>query len=167
MRSRNQFIRLKQIESFISKSPNPKNRRKAFTFLLPRGLFAHFEFLKKNRTCSELLSDLINKYYESVFSGRLWSNEKISKQYQEEGLDLVRIGMKVSEGDLVELSLLADYLGVSRCFLFSKLLELDLMGWGEKVAEIGWVRSLTSNPRITLLHLSHYPKYKLKMTYLY
>ncbi|XMO26540.1 DUF1564 family protein [Leptospira sp. 'Mane'] len=134
-------------------------------FLVPDDLWAHFQFLRKDQTCAELLSGLINRYEESIFSGRLWASERISKRYQEEGLGLVRVGMKVKEEDLVRLGLLADYLGVSKCFLFSKLLELDVMGWGEKLVEAGWVRSLTTAPKLTLLHRAHFPKYKLKMTY--
>ena len=107
MRVRNRRpIRFRKIASSVVKEPLQNQR--AFMFLIPEYLFRHFQFLKKNRTCSQVLLELLNRYYESVFSGGLWFNERTSKQYQEVGL--------------------------------------DLMGWGEKVEEAGWVRSLTSPP---------------------
>ncbi|TGN10925.1 DUF1564 family protein [Leptospira ilyithenensis] len=140
-------------------------------FLVPCELMPHLSILRKFGGISRALSVLLSRYSEMVSKG-IGRGAKGGSVilYQEEGLELQRLGARVRERDWVELSLLAEFLGVSRCCLFAKLLELDLLGWGAKLGEAGFVRPIASLPFLSLKsQLLPYPiqhKYKTKMTYL-
>ncbi len=140
-------------------------------FLVPSELMPHLSVLRRFGGISRALSLLLSRYSEMISKGMARGTKGGSAVlYQEEGLDLHRLGARVRERDWVELSLLAEFLGVSRCCLFAKLLELDLLGWGAKLGEAGFVRPIASLPFLSLksqlLPYSIHHKYKTKMTYL-
>ncbi|WP_411824293.1 DUF1564 family protein [Leptospira sp. 'Mane'] len=139
--------------------------------LIPEDLLPHLSVLRRFGGISRALSVLLSRYCEMISKevGRAKGGSS-AVLYQEEGLELKRLGARVRERDWVELSLLAEFLGVSRCYLFAKLLELDMLGWGAKLGEAGFVRPITSLPFLSLkAQLLPYPihhQYKFKMTYL-
>ncbi|WP_423241797.1 DUF1564 family protein [Leptospira kobayashii] len=141
-------------------------------FLVPYEFMPHLSVLRRFGGIARALSVLLSRYSEMVSKGmgRGAQGGRSAILYQEEGLELRRLGARVRERDWVELSLLAEFLGVSRCCLFAKLLELDLLGWGAKLGEAGFVRPIASFPFLSLKsQLLPYPiqhKYKTKMTYL-
>ncbi|TGN19846.1 DUF1564 family protein [Leptospira idonii] len=120
-------------------------RKHAVMFLVPQDLLPHLRSLLAKRPFHSVVRGLLAKYFEMILSDASWGRSKIGRRYQEQNLDLKRIGTRIQEKDLIELDLLAEYLGVSRCFLFARLLELDLIGWGPVLREVGFVRSICAS----------------------
>lgn len=79
--------------------------------------------------------NLLWMYRTLTHSGMISPPRKIKTEYQEEGLQLNRISFRVSNNDWLELGQLALAFGKSRCFVFTFLLELDLLGLWEMLSE--------------------------------
>lgn len=79
--------------------------------------------------------NLLWRYRTLTHSGMISPPRKIKTEYQEEGLQLNRISFRVSNNDWLELGQLALAFGKSRCFVFTFLLELDLLGLWEMLSE--------------------------------
>ena len=71
------------------------------------------------------LKNLLNKYRGLFAMGYLPFSEKAKLKYQDEGLDLQEVKFRPDEEDWAELGIIAYGLGVSRCWLFSYMLELE------------------------------------------
>jgi hypothetical protein len=86
--------------------------------------------MKKSYNWKAGLKRLLEKYRGFLASGFLPFAEKPKLTYQEEGLELQRFSFRPDEADWFELGILAYGCGVSRCWLFSFLvtLELSLLG---------------------------------------
>jgi hypothetical protein len=98
------------------------------------------------------LKMLLNKYRGFLALGKLPFQYKPKLSYQNEGLNLQVFKFRPDNADWFELGILAYGLGVSRCWLFSFLLELELSGLGEflalKIAKDGLTTPNHSRPRM-------------------
>jgi hypothetical protein len=89
-------------------------------------------------------------YRTLTHSGMIHPPRKIKTEYQDEGLDLHRVNFRVSNSDWLELGELALAFGKSRCWMFTYLLELDLLGVWDILSESGlnFVVPTTTNLRL-------------------
>ncbi|WP_232380532.1 DUF1564 family protein [Leptospira ainlahdjerensis] len=86
-------------------------------FVISRGLEARF--LRSS------LRDLLFRFDEVLIRKKFLGKRLVYARYQEEDLNLKKMNFRPFEEDWVKLGILAWGLGVSRCLLFSILLELD------------------------------------------
>jgi len=107
---------------------------------------------KKSYKLKEGLKKLLEKYRGLLARGYLPFQEKPKLTYQEDGLELQKFCFRPDDADWHELGILAYGCGVSRCWLFSFLVELDLSLLGEfidRTKEIFGVTSAdVSRPRL-------------------
>ena len=106
------------------------------TLLIPRHLVEKLDLVipsvensntkKKLYKFKDGLKKLLDKYRGLLARGYLPFQEKPKLTYQEEGLDLQKFSFRPDDADWYELGILAYGCGVSRCWLFSFLVELDL-----------------------------------------
>jgi hypothetical protein len=106
------------------------------TLLIPKHLVEKLELVipyvensktkKKSYRFKEGLKKLLDKYRGLLARGYLPFQEKPKLTYQEEGLELQKFCFRPDDADWFELGILAYGCGVSRCWLFSFLVELDL-----------------------------------------
>jgi hypothetical protein len=106
------------------------------TLLIPKHLVEKLELVipfvensktkKKSYKFKEGLKKLLEKYRGLLARGYLPFQHKPKLTYQEEGLDLQKFCFRPEDADWFELGILAYGCGVSRCWLFSFLVELDL-----------------------------------------
>jgi hypothetical protein len=98
------------------------------------------------------LKSLLQKYRGFLAIGNLPFAGKPKLTYQKEGLSLQVLKFRPDNDDWFELGILAYGLGVSRCWLFTYLLELELSGLGEflalKEGKIGLATPTISRPRM-------------------
>jgi len=106
------------------------------TLLIPKHLVEKLELVipyvensktkRKSYKFREGLKKLLEKYRGLLARGYLPFQGKPKLTYQEEGLDLQKFCFRPDDTDWYELGILAYGCGVSRCWLFSFLVELDL-----------------------------------------
>ena len=106
------------------------------TLLIPKHLVEKLELVipfvensktkKKSFKLKEGLKKLLDKYRGLLARGHLPFQNKPKLRYQEEGLELQKFCFRPEDADWYELGILAYGCGVSRCWLFSFLVELDL-----------------------------------------
>lgn len=116
-----------------------KKEKSVSTLLVPAHLIDALK-AKKNehgRQMSVYLRNLLKMYRTLTHSGMLPHPRKIKTEYQDEGLNLKRVTFRPSNTDWLELGELAIAFGKSRCFVFTFLLELDLLGFWEILYESG------------------------------
>jgi hypothetical protein len=132
------------------------------TLLIPKHLVEKLELVipfvensktkKKSYKLKDGLKKLLDKYRGLLARGYLPFQDKPKLTYQEEGLELQKFCFRPDDGDWYELGILAYGCGVSRCWLFSFLVALDLSLLGEfldRVKEIFGVTSADiSRPRL-------------------
>ncbi len=80
---------------------------------------------------SQGLSILLKKHKGLFACGALPFQEKPKLSYQSDNLNLKAFKFRPDNADWFELGMIAYGLGVSRCWLFTYLLELELAGVGE------------------------------------
>ena len=88
---------------------------------------------KKSYKLKEGLKKLLDKYRGFLARGYLPFQGKPKLRYQEEGLDLQKFCFRPDDADWYELGILAYGCGVSRCWLFSFLVSLELSLLGDFV----------------------------------
>ncbi|MBK8395783.1 MAG: DUF1564 family protein [Leptospiraceae bacterium] len=101
------------------------------TLLIPENLMPNFLFLLKNHGADNItvyLQNLLSMYRTITHSGLIPKPIHVKTEYQDEGLNLKRIGFRPNNTDWIELGELALAFGKSRCWLFVYLLKLDIMG---------------------------------------
>lgn len=106
------------------------------TLLVP----AHLLDEMKTKTQNSLvvyLHNLLKMYRTLTHSGMIHPPRKIKTEYQEEGLNLRQLNFRPSSADWIELGELALAFGKSRCWMFTFLLELDILGLWEILLESG------------------------------
>ena len=137
-------IDLKESSETVSTLLIPENLAENLKSILPIGS------TKKGKEFTNFrlgLKFLLNKYRGFLAIGNLPFAGKPKLTYQREGLNLQEFKFRPDNGDWFELGIIAYGLGVSRCWLFSYLLELELSGLGEflalKVVRDGLATSLT------------------------
>ena len=86
---------------------------------------------KKSYKFKEGLKKLLDRYRGLFARGYLPFQNKPKLTYQEEGLELQKFSFRPDDADWYELGILAYGCGVSRCWLFSFLVELELSLMGE------------------------------------
>jgi hypothetical protein len=137
-------------------------RSTASTLLVPKHLVEKLDLVipyvensktkKKSYKFKEGLKKLLEKYRGLLARGYLPFQNKPKLTYQEEGLELQKFCFRPDDEDWYELGILAYGCGVSRCWLFSFLVELDLSLMGEfidRTKEIFGVTSAdVSRPRL-------------------
>ena len=83
------------------------------------------------------LRNLLWMYRTFTHSGMIPPPRKIKTEYQNEGLDLKRVNFRVNNADWIELGELALVFGKSRCWMFTYLLELDILGVWDILSKFG------------------------------
>jgi hypothetical protein len=91
---------------------------------------------------------LLQKYRGLLACSNLPFSSKPKLSFQSPGLNLVPFKFRPHDADWFELGILASGLGVSKCWLFSYLLELELSGIGEFMA-LKPVRDAVATPNIS------------------
>ena len=118
-------VDLKTFEkSTVSTLLIPKNLIEKLDLVLPVALDT--ATMKKSYNLKVGLKRLLDKYRGFLASGFLPFQEKPKLTYQEEGLELQRFSFRPDDADWFELGILAYGCGVSRCWLFSFLVSLEL-----------------------------------------
>jgi hypothetical protein len=124
-----------QMSSVVVTTFNPKSKALCFDF-------------------RSTLRFLLNKYRGFLGSGNLPFQQKPKLTFQEEGQDLQRFSFRPDDADWFEFGLLAYGCGVSRCWLFSYLLGLELSGLSMLVSHPEFQRAVTTanlaRPRLIL-----------------
>ena len=96
------------------------------------------------------LRNLLWMYRTLTHSGMIHPPRKIKTEYQDEGLDLKRVSFRVNNSDWLELGELALAFGKSRCWLFTYLLEIDLLGLWEILSELGLSNAVPTKNKLRL-----------------
>jgi len=96
------------------------------------------------------LRNLLWMYRTLTHSGMIPPPIKLKTEYQDEGLDLQRVCLRPFNADWLELGELALAFGKSRCYLFTFLLELDLLGLWEILSESGLSVAVPTKKRLQL-----------------
>jgi len=118
-------IDLKEIErTTVSTLLIPKHLVEKLDLVIP--FVENSKTKKKSYKLKEGLRRLLEKYRGMLARGYLPFQDKPKLTYQEEGLDLQKFCFRPEDADWYELGILAYGCGVSRCWLFSFLVELDL-----------------------------------------
>jgi len=119
--------RLRQIDKTIS------------TLLVPAHLLEGLKQKTKENGKSLVVyfRNLLWMYRTLTHSGMIHPPRKIKTEYQDEGLDLKRVSFRVGNTDWLELGELALAFGKSRCWMFTYLLELDLLGVWDILSKFG------------------------------
>ena len=127
------MMQFQNSNQFLIDSLNERNQTVS-TLLIPKNLMPSFVFLVKSHgsgNISVYLHNLLFMYRTLTHSGMIPFPISVKTEYQEEGLDLCRVGFRPENVDWIELGELALAFGKSRCWLFVFLLELDLLGLWE------------------------------------
>jgi hypothetical protein len=108
------------------------------TILIPKNLVDKLHLIKslqkthhKSWNFQKGLSKFLSKYRGFLACGNLPFQSKPKLTYQANNLSLVPFKFRPDAGDWFELGCIAYGLGVSRCWLFTYLIELELSGIGE------------------------------------
>ena len=122
------------------------------TLLVPAHLIADLkEKLKAHgNSFSAYFRNLLSMYRAITHSGMLPEPKKIKTEYQEEGMRLVRVSFRPANADWIEIGELAIAFGKSRCWIFTHLLELDLLGLWKILSESGMDQSVPTKKRLLL-----------------
>ncbi|MBP7282755.1 MAG: DUF1564 family protein [Leptospiraceae bacterium] len=96
------------------------------------------------------LRNLLWMYRIITHSGMIHPPRKIKTEYQNEGLNLKRVSFRVGNADWLELGELALAFGKSRCWLFTFLLELDLLGLCGTLSESGLSNAVPTKNKLRL-----------------
>ena len=123
-------IDLKEFErSSVSNLLIPKHLVEKLDLVIP--FLENSKTKKKSYKFKEGLKKLLDKYRGMLARGYLPFQEKPKLTYQENGLELQKFCFRPDDADWYELGILAYGCGVSRCWLFSFLVELELSLIGE------------------------------------
>lgn len=115
-----------KLKSRIDPSCNPITPG---TFLIPVIYYERMLNRMKDRNAhsvSKYLNYLLKKYKLEVFHKKFPQSIRVKTQYQSYGQELVRVSVRPSNSDWMILSELSQGLGISRCYLFVLLLEIDI-----------------------------------------
>ncbi len=114
------------------------NKRTCSTLLIPEKLIDKLylaiplsDGTLKSWNFRKGLSKLLHKYRGFLACGNLPFQSKPKLTYQSNHLSLIPFKFRPNDADWFELGCIAYGLGVSRCWLFTYLIELELSGIGE------------------------------------
>jgi hypothetical protein len=123
------------------------------TLLIPEKLLQFLDRDKDKKVNLKLiLNKLLHKYRGLMACGNLPFADKPKISYQSDGLNLQPFKFRPNHADWFELGILAYGLGVSRCWLFSFLLELESSGISEFL-ELG--RDVVATPNRSRPRMIH------------
>ncbi len=91
---------------------------------------------------------LLNRYRAFFAMGNLPFGKKPKLTFQKEGLNLQEFKFRPDEADWAELGIIAYGLGVSRCWLFSYMLEMEAKGF-EGIYSVRGVKEVVTTPGIS------------------
>jgi hypothetical protein len=103
---------------------------------------------------AQALHLLLRKYKGLFACGELPFQQKPKLSYQSDDLDLKVFKFRPNNADWFELGIIAYGLGVSRCWLFTYMLELELSGIGEFL-EIERTKDVVTTPRHSRPRMIH------------
>ena len=109
------------------------------TLLVPAHLLEALKIKRKEHgnNLAVYFRNLLWMYRTLTHSGMIQSPQKIKTEYQDEGLELKRVSFRVGNADWLEIGELALAFGKSRCWIFTFLFELDLLGIWDMLSESG------------------------------
>jgi hypothetical protein len=120
-----------------SKLELDKRKQTTSTVLVPEELLLDFEEkVKVNGGMRKFFTLLLDKYRILTHSGALPEACKLKTEFQEEGQDLQRVNFLPDNEDWLELGQVATFYGKSRCWIFTYLLRLEALGFGELMEEV-------------------------------
>ncbi|AOP36170.1 CopG family transcriptional regulator [Leptospira tipperaryensis] len=113
------------------------NRMEVATLLVPKHTLLKFSE-KERRNLSRRIPFLLKRYAKYLTSIKRLGRkaEKVLYQPSPGKEQMQRINVRVSRGSWALLGLLAQVHGVSRCFLFNFLLQLDELGVGDSIVNV-------------------------------
>ena len=122
------------------------------TLLVPAHLIDGLKLKKSEHglKISAYLKNLLKLYKIFTHSGMIPPPRKIKTEFQDAGLDLKRISFRPNNDDWLELGELALAFGKSRCYVFTFLLELDLLGVLNTLYESGLDRAVPTKNGLLL-----------------
>ncbi len=138
------FSRFKA-QSISTENPKPS----VSTLLIPMELLELLIQKYGRRNFKETFHSLLSRYRGFLSLGVLPHSHKLKTLYQSDGLDLQPLKFRPDLSDWMELGILSSAIGVSRCLLFSFILELDF-GLAEEFLSIPDVRDVVTTPSVTL-----------------
>ncbi|MBP7281325.1 MAG: DUF1564 family protein [Leptospiraceae bacterium] len=146
------MIVFKNSDKFEIDSLDERNQTVS-TLLIPESMMPSFLFLVKNHgagNTSVYLRNLLFMYRTLTHSGMIPSPISVKTEYQEEGLNLCRVGFRPDNADWLELGELALAFGKSRCWLFVFLLKLDILGLWYLLAQADLIFAVPTFPNLEL-----------------
>ncbi len=123
------------------------------TLLVPENLMPSFQVIVKNHgqgNISLYLRNLLFMYRTLTHSGMIPKPITMKTEYQEEGQNLCRVGFRPANSDWIELGELALAFGKSRCWLFTYLLKMDIMGLWYLLAQADLIFAVPTFPNLEL-----------------
>ena len=146
------MMQFQNSNQFLIDSLNERNQTVS-TLLIPKNLMPSFVFLVKSHgsgNISVYLHNLLFMYRTLTHSGMIPFPISVKTEYQEEGLDLCRVGFRPENVDWIELGELALAFGKSRCWLFVYLLKLDILGLWYLLAQADLIFAVPTFPNLEL-----------------
>lgn len=109
------------------------------TLLIPKVYMERLVKVFGTDSLRPILKILLSRYRGWISLWHYKPSFKVKTLYQEEGLCLQEKKFRPDDADWAELGIIASGLGVSKCWLFSFLLKLELSGVGEflRIPEVG------------------------------
>lgn len=115
--------------------PNQLELSSVSTLLIPNHLYSRLITKYSKKKFAETFQTLISKYRNLISLGVFPRSNKVKMLYQKEGLDLQKLNFRPLSADWMELGILSYGIGLSRCHLFSIILEMEF-GLIEEFARI-------------------------------
>ncbi len=124
-----------QAERLLQFDTGPFHRGRVCTLLIPFDLRAKLQFhlLTTKKSLGSYLGELLKKNRVRMLKDNWQARCACFRQYQAPGLQLCRQNFRAAPVVWYELGVFANFLGVSRCFLFVRLIELDLDGYPDNL----------------------------------
>jgi Protein of unknown function (DUF1564) len=131
-------------EIYVSEINSRLQKRTTSTLRIPKDKMDEFEVkVDVHGGVERYFRFLLKRFRVFNYCAMIPEASKMKTEYQQEGLGYFRVDFEPSNEDWSELSALAIYYGKSRCWLFTFLFSLDLLGVGELLADtFGGVPSL-------------------------
>ncbi len=127
------------------------------TLLIPASIAEKLKFIlpiSVNKKGIEIVQfsvalNMLLKKYRGLFAvGNLPFTSKPKLTFQDDGLDLQAFKFRPNHADWFELGIIAYGLGVSRCWLFTYMLELELSGLGDFLA-LEMTKDVLATPNVS------------------
>ena len=126
--------------------------RTVSTLLVPTSMMDELKRKKKehDNNLAIYFKNLLSLCRTFTHSGMLPDPSKIKTEYQDEGLVLQRVSFRVANEDWLEIGELALAVGKSRCWVFSFLLQLDILGFWDALLKSGLTDAVPTVSKLLL-----------------